>query len=46
MTKFWLITFASGETMEEYGTDEEDVRAFIARSFSHMGEIVSVVEQD
>lgn len=39
---FWLITFTSGETQEEYGSSEADVRDFIARCFKFKGDIKSV----
>lgn len=40
---FWLITFESGETQEEYGSSEADVRDFIQRCFKFKGTIKSVV---
>lgn len=43
MNQIWLITYASGETQEEHGTSEEDVREFLKRSYAHMGDVKSVV---
>lgn len=40
--QFWLITFENGETQEEYGKDEADVRDFISRCFKFKGPIKSV----
>lgn len=42
MNILWNIVYESGETQEEYGTCEQDVRDFIARSFSHMGPVKSI----
>lgn len=42
----WDVVFESGEAMEEYGTDQRDVREFIQRSFSHMGPIKSVTPRE
>lgn len=39
---FWLITFESGETQEEYGANEQDVRDFIQRCFKFKGAIKKV----
>lgn len=38
----YVVTFESGETQEEYGKDTADVRAFINRSYQHMGKIASI----
>lgn len=38
------VTFSSGKTMEEYGDSAQDVREFIARSYSHMGAVASIVQ--
>jgi hypothetical protein len=38
----WLITYTSGNTQEEHGKDEADVREFIARSYAHEGAVKSV----
>jgi len=40
---FYIVTFENGDTQEEYGASEADVRDFIARSFKFKGPIKSVV---
>ena len=40
--QMYVVTYESGETQEEYGTCESDVREFIQRSFSHMGTIKDI----
>lgn len=39
----WMIEYESGETQEEHGTSEQDVRDFIARSYAHMGTVTKIV---
>lgn len=39
----YVITFADKSQIEEYGDNEADVRAFLKRSFAHLGEPVSIV---
>ena len=40
--QLYTITFESGETQQEYGKDEADVRDFISRCFKFKGPIKSV----
>lgn len=40
--QMYVVTYESGETQEEYGMNEADVREFIQRSFSHMGTIKDI----
>lgn len=40
----FLITFADGRTLIEYGNDEQDVRNFLKRSYSSWGLVSSVVQ--
>lgn len=41
-TQLYTVTFENGDVQHEYGTDEEDVRIFIARSFHFKGPVKSV----
>lgn len=43
MSQIWLITYANGDTQTETGTDEQDVRDFLKRSYAHKGAVESVV---
>jgi hypothetical protein len=38
----WLITFTSGDTQEEFGANEADVRDFIQRCFAFKGAIANI----
>lgn len=38
----YVVTYESGDTQEEYGADEADVRDFISRCFKFKGPIKSV----
>ncbi len=38
------ISFKSGKTLVEHGESEDDIRAFVARSYSSYGQITSIKE--
>lgn len=35
MTNLYVITLENGEILQEYGSSEADVRAFVERIYSH-----------